>query len=61
MIQNKCKTREWEATACPNEARIPQGKNKVRWAAKRQKKKVSELRQAGENKPRKCGRSQVAY
>lgn len=43
------------------QGKIPQGKNKVRWAAKRQKKKVSELRQAGENKPRKCGRSQVAY
>lgn len=47
-------------TACTNSARIPQGKNKVRWAGKRQKKKVSELRQAGENKPRKCGHSQVA-
>jgi len=43
---------------CTNRARIPYGKNKVRWAGKSKKNPMSELKQAGENKPQKCGHSQ---
>lgn len=47
-------------TMWTNRVRSPKGKNKVRWAGKRGKKIVSELKQDGENKPWKCGHSQVA-
>lgn len=48
-------------TVCTNMTRIPQGKTKLGGLGRSRKKEVSELRQTGENKPRKCGCSQVAH